>query len=116
MGLHNENVLDKKRGEILLGRRWNQQTFSLDDYGPCPKCLEWLMLSVIDRYQSVCPLNSKSNQTTKENLLLQSSVLAGRIADVTNTTLKSKVFPIMRIDKIGKIAKHDGLIVTLANQ
>lgn len=113
---HNNKVLQKKRGELILARRQNetQDRFSISEYGPCPSCLEWLRLDVIPRHQ--CPESSeKLSHQTKANLLMQSAILSGRFNVQASKMMTDEVFPIMRLDEIGQVARSDNLIVSLGN-
>ncbi|KAJ8017713.1 hypothetical protein HOLleu_44683 [Holothuria leucospilota] len=114
--LHNKKVLHKKHGEVVLGRRQNENhgSFSISEYGPCPSCLEWLKLDVIPRHQ--CPKRSeKLAHQTKSSLLIQSAVLSGRFNVKASKMMMEEVFPIMRLDAIGQVARSDNLIVSLGN-
>lgn len=115
---HNNNIIKKKKGEIILGRRLTgKESFSIDEYGPCPGCMEWLKLTVIHRHQSTCVAHAKDGtHMTKGNLLLQSAVISGRVKCEAGGTLLKEVFSIMRDDPIGKVAKEDALIIGLGNQ
>ena len=68
---------------------------------------------VIDRHQAVCPMQSENGHASKGNLLLQSSVIVGHIPDKASTALQKEVYPIMRADEIGMVARTDTLIITL---
>ncbi|KAJ8045348.1 N-lysine methyltransferase KMT5A-B [Holothuria leucospilota] len=117
---HNNNVMAKKKGEIILGRRpieGDDGYFSIDEYGPCPMCLEWLKVQVIPRHQSTCVADKgKIHKITKGNLLIQSAVLCGRLQCGASDVMVKEVYPIMRDDEIGKVAKSDPLITALGNQ
>lgn len=114
---HNKKVLQKQRGEIILGRRQNetQGRFSISEYGPCPSCLEWLKLDIIPRHH--CPERiEKLAHQTKANLLMQSAMLSGRFNVEASKMMKVEVFPVMRLDEIGQVARSDNLVVSLGNQ
>lgn len=114
---HNQRILEKKKGEILLARRDAEERFTISDYGPCPNCLEWLKLTVITRHQSTCVAKDKSGaHMTKGNLLMQSSVISGRVSAKASETMLKEVFPAMRCDEIGLTAQKDPLIIALGNQ
>ena len=115
---HNRRVLEKKHGEVIVARRVaEKKDFRIAEYGPCPFCLEWLKLEVIARHQAQCLLGSeKGFNETKGNLIIQSSVIAGRLTSEACGNIVKEVFPIMRNDAIGKIAMTDPLIITLGNQ
>lgn len=118
---HNNNVMAKKKGEIILTRRpteGDDGSFSVEEYGPCPMCLEWLKVQVIPRHHSTCVAHDKGKieRITKGNLLIQSAVLCGRLQYSASDTMVKEVYPIMRDDEIGKVAKSDPLITALGNQ
>ena len=113
--MHNENVLKKKAGEIIIRRWLKEGSFCVEDYGPCPCCLEWLRKTMPLRHQKSCVGNRKDN-LTQGDLLLQSDVISGRITESPSTKLLSEVYPIMLNDNIGKTARNDDLIIRLGNQ
>lgn len=117
---HNTKVLKKKSGEMIMARRHadNQEhSFSTAQYGPCPHCFEWLKLQVIPRHQSNCPAKTEiPTHQTKGNLLIQSSILSERVPEGASATMLKEVYPVMRTDTIGKLARSDTLIVALGNQ
>jgi len=47
---HNERVQRTEQGQILLSRRKQTQDIQVDDYGPCPNCLEWVSLDLTILY------------------------------------------------------------------
>ena len=109
---HNLKVLKHKSGEIILGRRFTGSEFDVNKYGPCPTCYEWLKLSVVDRHKCPVPSNTHSS---KASLLTQSAILAGRITEKASKLLIDNVFPVMKEDEIGSIARDDDLIVIIGN-
>ncbi|KAJ8018205.1 hypothetical protein HOLleu_43939 [Holothuria leucospilota] len=117
---HNKKVLKRKKGEVILARRdgdENQESFSIKEYGPCPMCFEWLKLSVIARHQGKCPANKeRPTHQTKGHLLIQSSVIAGKLHAKASEKMLKEVYPIMRNDAIGLLARSDSLIIALGNQ
>ncbi len=110
---HNIKVLEKNKGEIMLGCRRNVEKFNVEAYGPCPRCFEWLRLTTIKRHQHSCP--AAVAKMTKGELLVQSDIISGRLKAKTSKSILKEVFPIMREDKIGTTAKEDSLIVALEN-
>jgi hypothetical protein len=112
---HNKDVLENKKGQLILERR-PTAPFDVAKYGPCPHCFGWLRLSVIDRHQSKCP--GKKGELTRYSrgqLLVQSSIVCGRMGETASQKLLSEVFPIMLNDRISEVAKSDPLIVMLGN-
>ena len=113
---HNISVLDEKNGEIILSRRSNDKHFDLAQYGPCPNCYDWIKLSSLKRHQKKCPADrEKLIQLSSCSLLIQSDMITGRLSSNASTALL-EVFPIIQNDKLAKIAKNDGIIVSLGNQ
>ena len=61
---HNVMMLECKKGQILLTRRNQGQTFQGEKYGPCPNFLGWLLLTTMQRHHNTCPVlksNSSAN-------------------------------------------------------
>jgi hypothetical protein len=112
---HNLQVVAKKDGELLIGRRIADDDFDMEAYTPCPNCLEWIRCSTIKRHQPFCPAKADFS-VSKGSLIIQSKILTGKICDTASNALVNEVFPIMQEDKVGTVAKSDLLIVNLGNQ
>lgn len=110
---HNEKVIAKGIGELILGRR-QQKQIKLEDYGPCPGCLQWLKLDItMHKHQKVCPAKTDNERTSsKGELRVQSMYLCGKLQ---SKALINEVFPIMTNDIISKTAQQDPLIICLGN-
>ncbi|XP_069109622.1 uncharacterized protein [Argopecten irradians] len=137
---HNINVLKRNKGEIFLLRRSRyeageseedeseeddegkgdkcEQTIDIRKYGPCPRCLGWILLASIKRHFKVCCAADPnlSLSYTKNSLIVQSDIIMGKVTDEASPALVKEVFPIMLVDDVSKVAKHDDLIVNLGNQ
>ncbi|XP_038063286.1 uncharacterized protein LOC119733978 [Patiria miniata] len=111
---HNIDVLKKKRGEVVLGRRFNSGQFDVTHYGPCPICFEWLQLKLISRHE--CPGACDGPTHSQRALITRSLVISGRITEEASMPLVKEVFSIMLFDEVGKTARADALIVCLGNQ
>ena len=108
---HNCKVITNGAGELILSRR-PVQTFQSQNYGPCPKCREWMMKNSIHRHQVKCK-SPDQTKVSKKNLLLQSNILSGRFKSTASKLLCDEVFSSMTNDDISEIAKNDLLIVML---
>lgn len=113
---HNIKVITERKGElIILGRP--KDKFNHEDFGPCPKCFEWMLKSSLIKHQKTC--SSRKEDTTrkskskKKDILLQTDIIAGRLPKEGSSLFKQEVFKIMKIDAIGKSAKSDLLIIIL---
>lgn len=112
---HNVQVIKEKQGEMLLARRSVSHSFCIDDYTPCPNCLEWIRISVLKRHQPHCPARTDFT-VSKGSLIIQSKIITGKIDGNASKSLVGEVFPIMIEDGVGKVAKTDPLIINLGNQ
>ena len=36
---------------MIIGRRLTEGPFTIADYGPCPRCQEWLRMTMLKRHQ-----------------------------------------------------------------
>ena len=108
---HNCKVIGDGAGELLLSRR-PTTAFQSKNFGPCPKCREWMMKSTIPRHQSNCQ-SPDQTKLTKRNLLMQSNILSGRFQATASKLLRDEVFASMQVDDISEIAQNDPLIVML---
>lgn len=113
---HNEKVIAKGKGELILGRRQKKQ-IKLEDYGPCPGCFQWLKLDItMYKHQKVCPAKTDNERTSsKGELRVQSMYLCGKLQSKASKALINEVFPIMTNDIISKTAQQDPLIICLGN-
>ncbi|XP_062574168.1 uncharacterized protein LOC134236011 [Saccostrea cucullata] len=112
---HNLEVIEKKAGEFLLGRRNTNGDFDYEEYTPCPNCYEWIKPSNLKRHQPHCPAKREFN-VSKGCLFIQSEIITGKIPKTASQSLVKEVFPIMLDDEIGKLARIDPLVINLGNQ
>lgn len=114
---HNVVVCRRKKGEIIIPRRSANIAFNVDNYLPCPRCYEWVRSSMIHRHQKVCIRRPEDQALmTKASLTVQSKVILNKIPSEASQILVKEVFPIMKEDEVGKVAKADPLIINLGNQ
>ena len=108
---HNCKSIAEGKGELLLSRR-PTISFTSEDYGPCPKCREWMLKETISRHQPKCK-SGDNTKTSKKNLVLQSQIISGRFNSSASSLLQKEVFSIMASDTITRVAQSDPLIVML---
>ena len=115
--VHNQAVLKEKKGELLLARRKKEDKLCIDEYGPCPNCFQWIVLSTsITKHQGTCPArNNNVSSWHKGGSIIQAKILSGRIQNSPSKLLVKEVFSIMRRDAITEVAINDALITTLGN-
>ena len=107
---HNRRVMREGRGELLLHRR-PTKSFSVDDYGSCPKCRIWQSLAGLKKHYKKC--GSQSPKLSTKELLVQSAVLSDRAPPTGSNMLHSEVFLIVTRDEVTRVAQNDKLIVAL---
>lgn len=112
--LHNQNVLSKKRGQLLLTRRHNGK-LNISDYGPCPRCLEWVKLKMLRRHKCLAK-QKEGGEMSNSSLVVQSQVITNRIEKTASKALREEVFTVMQSDETGQMARNDKLIIHLGNQ
>jgi hypothetical protein len=112
---HNERVQRAEQGEILLSRRKQTQDFQVDDYGPCPNCLEWVSLDLISKHFKTCPAEGKGLVKSKGAAIMESKNLKGKLVIGGSKKLRGDVFPSMTRDEITEIAQGDALICSLGD-
>ncbi|MEW8545003.1 MAG: hypothetical protein AB2693_15875, partial [Candidatus Thiodiazotropha sp.] len=112
----NLQVLSEKKGELLVFRR-PKDTFNHEMFGPCPKCLEWMLKSSLPKHQKTCSAytdnTDKQQRPKKKELLLETDILTNRLPKEGSALLKKEVFKMMKADLVGKTAKTDLLIIIL---
>ena len=99
----------------MIARRPSKQ-FNYKDFGPCPKCLSWMMKTSLVKHQKTCPglrATGEKTYSRKRDVYFQSDLLLGKVYAHGSKLLKSEVFPIMRLDEVGNEAQKDLLIVAL---
>ncbi|XP_065937349.1 uncharacterized protein [Magallana gigas] len=110
---HNMKVLRHKEGELLLPRR-RLVTFNFEEYGPCPKCKEWMVLnSSISNHQKTCPV--KSTDYHKGSTIIQIGILTGKVKTTGSKRIEKEVLPSMKRDKFAEICMNDPLILALGD-
>ena len=115
----NRKVFRKKRGMLILGRRPsdNVKDWEVSEYGPCPKCKQWMKKCLLYRHVNGKCIGQKNNdlhESTSE-IVLSSDMIAGRVSAKASDALKKEVFPIMKTDNVKRVATEDPLIVQLGN-
>ena len=99
---------------MLLRRPQGEGPFSLQSFGPCPKCFG----SVADLPKHVnyrCSLREKSDHhTSRGSLKTKRETLVGKHKDASEL-LRNEVFPKMLSDHTSFVAKNDPIILGLGN-
>ena len=124
--IHNTEVCHAKRGEILLTRRKETNTFDISEYGPCPKCEEWIVLNNLSKHRKNCikkggteakgsEVNESVDNFTKGSAIVQSKIMKGYITLSASKKLLNEVFPSMNRDRITQTAQNDSLTVSLGD-
>lgn len=80
---HNRRVELAEKGQIIIGRRFSKGKFSVKEYGPSPKCLEWLKKDGFQGHMKQCPARG-SMKESQCNLVIQSDILTGHINSLAN--------------------------------
>ena len=65
---HNLRVIEAKEGELFMSRRPKEE-FQHENYGPCPKCFEWLKINSLVKHTNTCSgyqLGGASYQTNQK--------------------------------------------------
>jgi hypothetical protein len=104
-----------EQGEIFLSRRKQTQDFQVDDYGPCPNCLEWISLDLISKHFKTCPAEGKGLVKSKGAAIMESNNLKGKLVIGGSKKLREDVFPSMTRDEITEIAQGYALICSLGD-
>ena len=112
---HNMTVLEKKTGELVVARRVFSpgETFSVDDFGPCPECLQWVVKANFQKHLSVCP-ELKAKNLSNEQTILESDIITNRIPGSLTKEMLINVLGRMRPTPEANVVKKDKLIQMLA--
>ncbi|XP_033758006.1 uncharacterized protein LOC117340354 [Pecten maximus] len=130
---HNINVIKEGKGELILSRR-PKKSFKSSDFGPCPFCREWILLSNIGIHVKKCKkkenneheqrdssASDRKEQSSGTGVLKLRAIqnlsdnISGRIKSHPSSKLIKDVFAIMTRDEVSEIAKSDELIVSLGD-
>ncbi|CAG9818123.1 unnamed protein product [Phaedon cochleariae] len=104
---HNIEVLMTKEGELILERRpEHASALSVDDYGPCPYCLGF-MLQHIKKCTKRCMSDS---EIKKSSILLESKAITNVILCEGHTDFQDNVLKSLKNDNISYLCKTDKLI------
>ena len=118
-GNHAHNIIvEKEKQGMFLPEGRTVGPWRLRDFSPCPDCLKWIPTHTLLRHLRVClfrKLNPDLSSFPVNNLVFASKLMAGHFSKAASEEMKKEVFPIMRNDKIGGIAKRDEMIVMMGN-
>ena len=90
---HNMAVLKKKKGELIVARR-PSTSFSVSNYGPCPKCLLWMTKTNLGKHIDHCVTVKKFDSDlirTSESLCTDRDIITERIPVVLGEEMKKEV-------------------------
>jgi hypothetical protein len=112
---NNRKVIEKKEGEFLIARRPSNNFLDVQQYGPCPKCREWLQLSGLKKHLLKCLKGSPEDEVKEAvgNCVLKSQVMAGFISAEASKVMREEVLPAMKRDLVRHVAMNDKLILML---
>ncbi|KAK4879868.1 hypothetical protein RN001_008014 [Aquatica leii] len=115
---HNCQILAMKMGELILSRRPSSKGRSrgLSNYGPCPNCLGFFLLTTLWRHvKNSCP-NKKniSDNTSRRDVRGESYALLSSWSE-TNTSVEFQkdILSTLKHDDVGIVCREDQLIIKL---
>ncbi|KAK4881212.1 hypothetical protein RN001_004531 [Aquatica leii] len=115
---HNCQILAMKKGELILSRRPSSKGRSrgLSNYGPCPNCLGFFLLTTLWRHvKNSCP-NKKniSDNTSRRDVRGESYALLSSWSE-TNTSVEFQkdILSTLKHDDVGIVCREDQLIIKL---
>lgn len=120
--MHNELVLKKGKGELVISRRPGE--FQVIDFAPCSICYEWMNLKYIDKHHKNTHSETQvetSKRSAMDSTKLQSRKViqlnadreAGRVRVEEKDSLVGQVLEIMTRDEVKIVAQGDELICAL---
>lgn len=108
--LHNVNVVQEKKGEIVFGKRPSQRSnVDLNRYSPCNNCYKFLITADLWRHHKKC-LQVPRNGTPSYNRQQHSKNLLP-VTGEAYQWLKDNVIPKMNSDALTLALKNDNLIL-----
>ena len=112
---HNMEVLQQKRGELIIARRARGATLDVSQYGPCPHCLRWYYLQRLFSHQKKCGTARNVQPLSQTTTLVQSAFLAGRMDHRVSLELRTQVLPSLG-QQAAAVVMDDPLLVARGNQ
>ena len=120
---HNIAVVAAKEGSIVLARRKRGEEFDIEQYGPCPECYTWMILSDIARHQrETClaiSLMPDHVASCSKNLEIMSKMLKGTTDELlqgASERLRDQVIVPMHRGEIKSTVMSDRLIIRLGEE
>ncbi|XP_039283303.1 uncharacterized protein LOC120351152 [Nilaparvata lugens] len=104
---YNTNVLREKSGNIITVQRPTNDC-NIEKYLPCKLCLGFFSKNRLYRHMKDCKENSGKESSRNAQSAGQALLVVANFS--CSDSLKTKIFPIMRNDKISKTAQEDELI------
>ncbi|XP_052229409.1 uncharacterized protein LOC127843707 isoform X6 [Dreissena polymorpha] len=109
---HNRDVVNQKKGELIIARKSNEKTLDITKYGPCVNCREWMLLSGLKKHFRTCAKGEKRGMG-KKDLVITAQILAGHVVGKPSKMMLEEVYRIMKDDECSRTAKNDVLILSL---
>ena len=117
---HNLAIIKDKEGSIVLARRKIEDEFDIEQYGPCPDCYSWIILTDITRHQrETClavSLEPDHLMSSSKHLAIHSKILKGADDELyqgASKLLKDQVIDPMHRGEIKSTVMSDRLIMRL---
>lgn len=110
---YNKNILEKKSGSLIVGRRPNSfKNINVDDYLPCKNFLKFFKKDEIFRHSKKCKFQeeqiSPTNTPKRRNRKMQCAMLQQKTEDFDK--LYKEIICNMKMDTVSFIAQEDKLI------
>lgn len=110
---YNKNVIEKKCGSLIVGRRpKDSDDINVDDYLPCKNCFKFFLKNKMFRHTSKCKfidnLQTNPDVPKRRNRKMQCAMLLQNTSDLDN--LSTEVFCNMKMDNVSLTAQQDKLI------
>ncbi|KAK4879730.1 hypothetical protein RN001_007876 [Aquatica leii] len=112
---HNCEVLQLKKGELILLRRptpFEQKKYTYINYGPCPDCLGFMLKkNIAFHIKNNCGIKSKVGLENRKPIGESNAMLSGMFGFNFTSEFTSNILTRMRDDEITKVCKEDQLIL-----
>ncbi|CAH2009188.1 unnamed protein product [Acanthoscelides obtectus] len=112
---HNCEVLSLKRGELILVRRPTEleaKSLSYSDYGPCPKCLGFMLKRHLWHHTRNCELQGNGEPNGSKMVVAESNAILNEIfGKQLSREFSLEILGKMREDDVGRCCVNDSLII-----
>ena len=110
---HNKRVIQKGRGQLIVGRRSVNAQYTASDFLPCPHCLVFVLRFDLHRHRSkYCLVRHNTDQAEgTKDLVYESQLLMNDSGHSNYSKFESEILSRMTDGQVKQTIRNDGLIM-----